>query len=144
MILSAPNQSHRICGFKTDSVSSHQVYGTNESFVERGEAVFFNFDVNNVDTEILGQELKRLEALRSDLLSLSLGNGPNLTTHADAPILDPWTYTPCVVHRLLGYTNNQPDFAHVTTELVCIDRTAGWARTRSRWYRLGECMEEPV
>ena len=107
----------------------------------------FNFDVNNVDTEIIAQELRRLESLRSDLLSLSLGRIPSLATHADAPILDPWTVVPNLVHCLSGFVNNHPDFPgeerlHRTTPIVCLDQAGGWARSATRWYRLGERMHD--
>ena len=109
--------------------------------------MFLEFDHHNVETEVFQRELQRLESLRSDLLSLSMGRIPSLATHADAPILDPWTVVPCLVHRLSGFTNNHPDFPgderlHVTSQIVCLDQTGGWARSATRWYRLGERMHD--
>lgn len=86
-------------------------------------------------------EQERLAALLSDMEMLRAGIPPE-DLAADAPLLDRWL----VVHRpaacLLGQSTSHPLLPGVNREIVTsdlmllsLDRT--WARTLSRWYRLG-------
>ncbi|MFE3836048.1 DUF6634 family protein [Pseudogemmobacter sonorensis] len=68
--------------------------------------------------------------------------GPTATDLADAPVLDLWRP---VISRygavgLWGEVTGHPvlgNDAIVTSRLIALDAEAGWARTASRWYRLG-------
>lgn len=72
--------------------------------------------------------------------------GPSEADLAQAPVLSDWkaAISPCghimlwgevVYHPLLGTASI------TTSQLIAIDREAGWARTASRWYRLGRPLD---
>jgi hypothetical protein len=86
-------------------------------------------------------EQARLAALLSDMELLCAGVRPeDLAT--DAPLLDRWL----VAHRpavcLLGQSTGHPllpgvNREIVTSDLMLMSQDRSWARTLSRWYRLG-------
>lgn len=65
---------------------------------------------------------------------------PDLTT---APLIDSWRFIPVTEDgrgRLVGRISDHPTVPSAwgaTSEVLVLDREAGRARTRSRWYRLG-------
>jgi hypothetical protein len=74
--------------------------------------------------------------------------GPNEQDLLDAPTLNPWR-----IHQnhgsnvlyLYGRVQNHPtikDEFLTTSPLLGFDHAAGWARTRSRWYRIGPDWED--
>lgn len=72
--------------------------------------------------------------------------GPSEADLATAPVLKNWS--PAVSPRghviLWGEVIGHPILAsdHITTsQLIAIDSAARWARTASRWYRLGRSIE---
>lgn len=68
--------------------------------------------------------------------------GPTEQELADAPTLNPWRLELWSDHfRLYGICEDHPeiDDRHVTTSpLLALDADKGWARTRSRWYKVGD------
>lgn len=71
--------------------------------------------------------------------------GPDPLELAKAPIIDLWQ--PMVTQRgsptLIGYASGHPRFGADTVRtswLIAINREAGWARTISRFYRLGQSI----
>jgi hypothetical protein len=87
---------------------------------------------------------RELEQLTHDLRHLETTEAPSKATLRASPLLDQWSYgfipVPCLVgtlydHPMLG---NRP-CVH-TSELVVIDQRKRWARTWSRFYRLGHQM----
>ena len=68
--------------------------------------------------------------------------GPTKSDLKDAPLLDHWSnvsYPGEDVMRLFGVVKNHPtidDRTLTTSPLFAVNLAAGWARTRSRWYRL--------
>ena len=72
--------------------------------------------------------------------------GPSETDIADAPVLSDWqaAISPGGHVMLWGEVTNHPILGNSsihTSQLIAIDPGAGWARTASRWYRLGRSME---
>lgn len=72
--------------------------------------------------------------------------GPSGANLAQAPVLSDWKaaissgghimlWGEVVDHPLLGTTSI------TTSQLIAIDAEAGWARTASRWYRLGRSLD---
>lgn len=66
--------------------------------------------------------------------------GPAAEDLAAAPLLNPWRLEYFQSIRIHGRCEGHPfiDDPFVTTSpLIDFDPDAGWARTRSRWYRIG-------
>ncbi len=67
--------------------------------------------------------------------------GPTEQEIADAPTLNPWRLELWSDHfRLYGICDDHPEIVdrHVTTSpLLALDADKGWARSRSRWYKVG-------
>jgi hypothetical protein len=93
-------------------------------------------------------EAERLEALARDLRKLLSEGAPRLGDHADAPLIDGWDYALrqdlCLTGTVSGHPARigGPDKMTVTSGLWILDRTRGFARTLSRWYRLGDETSE--
>lgn len=74
--------------------------------------------------------------------------GPSEHDLTDAPILNPWQILqenePPIL-RLYGCATGHPtiddDFL-TTSPLLAFDPASGWARTRSRWYKIGPDWED--
>lgn len=80
-------------------------------------------------------------SLAHDLEALERGDRDLAGVLADAPVIDGWRYLPYVTaclgggvsgHPLLG---DRPSIA--TSMLFALNPEGGWARTLSRWYRVG-------
>src|SRR3546814_1227542 len=89
----------------------------------------------------LQREIVRLESLIADLKHIALGVAPNDEDLEAAPSLDGYTLAvrerPC----LAGFAEGHPILGSrtiVTSELWAIAPDLGWARTHSRFYRLGQ------
>jgi hypothetical protein len=85
---------------------------------------------------------RELDRLATDLRGLTSGKAPSAQELRACPLLDQWSFgflpAACLVgvvyqHPMLG---NRPTIH--TSELVLIDPAKRWARTWSRFYRLGE------
>jgi len=87
-------------------------------------------------------EIERLQRLAVDLMSIRDGRGPTEADLADAPFLEGWSRERrpafCLVGRAFGHPRltgaGQPV---MTSDLWVLNEEQGWARTISRWYRLG-------
>ncbi len=83
--------------------------------------------------------------LAGDLALLASGAQPSPDALADAPILDWWTPAQRTTGALMGLVSGHPRIARghtgLTTELFAIDPVFGWARTWSRFYRLGRPVD---
>ncbi|QND71459.1 DUF6634 family protein [Tardiphaga robiniae] len=89
----------------------------------------------------VGSLLSDLERLTIDIRNLDAGNKPSEQELRTYPIIDQWSLgfrpTTCLVgaiyqHPILGNCSTAQ-----TSELVFIDPDKRWARTWSRYYRLG-------
>ncbi|UFS64887.1 ATP-dependent Lon protease [Paracoccus denitrificans] len=72
--------------------------------------------------------------------------GPSEADLAQAPVLSDWkaAISPGGHVMLWGEVVNHPLLGNVsihTSQLIAIDPEAGWARTASRWYRLGRSID---
>ncbi|MBT0778459.1 DUF6634 family protein [Paracoccus sp. pheM1] len=72
--------------------------------------------------------------------------GPTEEDLADAPILSDWkaAISPGGHVMLWGEVTDHPLLGNAsihTSQLIAIDPEAGWARTASRWYRLGQSID---
>jgi hypothetical protein len=84
---------------------------------------------------------RELEKLTCDLRSLSQGSQPSEQDLQACPFLDRWSFGFLPAPCLLGAIPQHPMFGtcpHIhTSELVLIDPQKRWARTWSKFYRLG-------
>ena len=82
-----------------------------------------------------------LADLLRDVHEIRLQGRPKPSSLHKAPRLEDWSYSALLRPRLVGRVTGHPllgDQPHVqTSELIVIDAEAGWARTMSRFYRLG-------
>lgn len=81
-----------------------------------------------------------LASLARDMERLRAAGAPSETDLAKAPVLHAWEPAFLAAPCLVGAVSNHPLLGdkHIhTSDLVAIDTTAGWARTWSRYYRLG-------
>ena len=69
------------------------------------------------------------------------GRPPDLS---GAPIIDMWRPASRFAPALLGVVDGHPVLKSsrpkMTSELFAMDAAGGWARTWSRWYRLGNAL----
>jgi hypothetical protein len=87
-------------------------------------------------------EMERLVALVADMERIHGGVPPEAMTGVDAPILDRWVLgrrtVPCVVGLSTGHPVLPGQGRLITTsDLWLLSKDMSWARTLSRWYRLG-------
>lgn len=89
--------------------------------------------------DIAAQARRLADAL--DRLAANRGR-PSAADLAGAPVLDCWQPTSRLAPALIGLVTGHPrigdDRATITSELFAVDTTARWARTWSRFYKLGD------
>jgi hypothetical protein len=89
-------------------------------------------------------QAERLEQLAADMRRMAAGGWPRTEDLNSAPIIDFWNLGSVSIPTLEGVTKGHPRLPAgptTTTEVWSIDLHQGWARTLSRLYRLGECMD---
>ena len=83
----------------------------------------------------------RLTKLLRDIRDLRAGEMPRSTDVRAAPIIDKWSYAFVPACCIAGSVRGHPVLGNRTSvhtsELILIDPERGWARTWSRYYRLG-------
>ena len=77
------------------------------------------------------------------------GHVPNDTDLTNAPLLSLWAVErqPGGMVRLIGVVSGHPSIADgwcTTSVVLAADEAAGWARTVSRYYRLGPRLGETL
>ncbi len=88
---------------------------------------------------------KRLEVLQSsvrDVERIYSGKAPSADDLSNAPFLDDWTFAASRGVSLVGIVDHHPILGPgprtiFTSSVWVIDPSKRWARTESRWYRLG-------
>lgn len=100
------------------------------------------FSNGNPQAESLTVMAERLSALAADLRAIADGRLPEELVADSAPVLDRWSRTLRPSLCLQGLVSGHPvlvgqDRAIHTSQIWHLDPEAGWARTYSRWYRLG-------
>jgi hypothetical protein len=91
-------------------------------------------------------EMERLAALVADVERIHRGVPPEVLAGEDAPILDRWILAKRMVPCLAGLSTGHPLLPGTgrpigTSDLWLLSKDHGWARTLSRWYRLGRPAE---
>jgi hypothetical protein len=90
----------------------------------------------------ISQEIDRLSRLVSDLQALRDGRRPTTSDLAEAPVLGNWERGTRPAACLFGNVCDHPALPGigrpiVTSDVWVLAPDQGWARTLSRWYRLG-------
>jgi hypothetical protein len=90
----------------------------------------------------------RLRAYRSitrDLERVIRGDAPTETDLSNAPLLDMWRFAfsqdLCLVGQVTDHPLIEPGPA-TTSALFFLDPEGKWARTYTRWYKLGRRLED--
>jgi hypothetical protein len=91
---------------------------------------------------------RELEKLTSDLRSLRAGKALSEQQLEACPLLDQWSLGLLPVPCLTGAVYQHPTLGNrrsiYTSELVLVDPNGQWARTWSRFYRLGDRQRDEV
>jgi hypothetical protein len=87
-------------------------------------------------------EMERTAALVADMESIRRGVPPQVMAGDDAPVLDRWVLAKRGAPCLAGLSTGHPKLVGEnrlisTSELWLLSKDRSWARTLSRWYRLG-------
>lgn len=85
--------------------------------------------------------VRKLDLLSRDLADIRSGSGPTSESMAEMPLLDQWDIRFIECPILVGQVSGHPkviDGPIMTTDLWLIHSHLKWARTYSRFYRLGE------
>ncbi|WP_270933296.1 DUF6634 family protein [Falsiroseomonas oryzae] len=96
---------------------------------------------NGIIEGAVAGEIQRLAGLLHDLRRIAGGLPPDPGHLRSAPQLDGWSITSRPSACLTGVVSGHPTASGpriITSDLWVIAPTAGWARTMSRLYRLGD------
>ncbi|WP_161992870.1 DUF6634 family protein [Aureimonas leprariae] len=89
----------------------------------------------------LREELERLRRLVADVEALADGRHPSAAILDDAPIVEDWALAlrsaPCLTGQFQGHPSIRNGQPGVTSDLWVLAPSHGYARTLSRFYRLG-------
>jgi hypothetical protein len=111
-------------------------------FLDHVLVVIANLGINQSCVGMAG----RLHALADDLEMIATGRTPDAVVLARAPVLSAWSYLADANGvRLMGVVQGHPNVGPgpiLTSPLYAIDPQLQWARTLSRFYRLGECRQK--
>ncbi|MDF2811745.1 MAG: hypothetical protein K0S56_2776 [Microvirga sp.] len=104
--------------------------------------MFIITDDRRLDSARAAREIDRLLRLAADLRAIREGSSPSQTDLIEAPILDNWAPMirpiPCLVGDVSGHPLLPGSARKIaTSDLWVLADHQGWARTLSRWYRLG-------
>lgn len=100
-----------------------------------------------VTRRLIEQEARRYARLGEDLRRLAANTAPTPGELEEAPALTAWRISYYDAPILLGRVHGHPILTGArisTSELVVIDSMRGFARTRSRWYVLGDSAADAV
>ena len=91
---------------------------------------------------VLEADRERLASLHADLAAVADGRLRPADLNTDAPLLDGWAIAQVAVPCLVGLSQGHPrlpgDRRPIgTSQLWLMSDDMCWARTHSRWYRLG-------
>lgn len=95
-----------------------------------------------VDLGNLENEVERYRHLASDLKKLAKGIVPNISEMSEMPFLEERRLAARTAICFVGLATGHPLLPGsrrevVTSEIIAFAPQLGWARTKSRWYRLG-------
>lgn len=100
------------------------------------------FSTRDAQDEFFDYELLRLSALVADMEAIRDGVPPESLNDGTAPVLDRWIIAQRAIPCLAGLSSGHPmlvgdNRAIATSDLWLLSDDRTWARTLSRWYRLG-------
>lgn len=106
-----------------------------------------DYEITFLHPKKLDDGLPRLlKALADDIESISTGDEPSPELLATAPLLEDWRYSMTLIGvRLVGRVAGHPKLIGgmiMTSPLWVVDPKLRWARTTSRYYRLGVRSED--
>jgi hypothetical protein len=86
--------------------------------------------------------MARVAALLADMERIHRGQSPGDLAGSEPPILDRWILASTMVPCLAGLSTGHPRLVGEnrligTSDLWLLSEDRSWARTLSRWYRLG-------
>lgn len=90
-------------------------------------------------------DVRKLRALADDLERLAAGQAPTEADLADAPQIDAYEFIARSVPAIYGLNDGHPRLSSptlTTTQLWVLNEKQGWARTYSRYYRLGQHLKD--
>lgn len=100
------------------------------------------FEYAHWDSARLDREIARLSELLEDLKTLQRDQAPSPAVLKKSPTLEGWKLStrpvPCLAGVYLDHPTIPSGYIGVTSELIAIDVGRGFARTRSRFYALGQ------
>ena len=90
--------------------------------------------------------IRKLQALLEDLVAIREGDLPNQDRLGDAPLIDNWHLATRQIMCLRGEISRHPRLGYAphgtTSDLWLLAPQRGFARTMSRYYRLGNCKKD--
>ncbi len=89
--------------------------------------------------------MRRMRAMCDDLDAVLAGLPPSEKLLADAPVLQEWRKVSYSALCLAGFVSGHPTIRSgplVSSQLYMVDPEQKWARTMSRFYRLGTPADE--
>lgn len=100
------------------------------------------FGSGKESTASFGRSAGLLARLAADMEAVARGELPQGLAPEDAPFLEAWAVAREMAPCLTGLANGHPILSGVarpvaTSQLWLISSDMQWARTLSRWYRLG-------
>jgi hypothetical protein len=96
--------------------------------------------------ELLAAETARVRVLLADMERILAGAPPETTVSEEPPLLDHWILGNMLTPSLVGLATGHPALPGVnraiaTSPVLLMSDDMTWARTLSRWYRLGRPAE---
>lgn len=122
-----------------DVVSIEMLHQKTSQILSKEMVMFFTVTQEAISSSP-DKEQRLLKQLAEDLERVSGGFRPDMPELWDAPLLDCYVITQRKVPALAGYVRKHPVLgdAYVrTSDLWMLSPTLGWARSFSRFYRLG-------
>lgn len=89
--------------------------------------------------------MRRMRAMCDDVDAVLAGLTPSETLLADAPVIQGWSTVPYEAICLSGWVSGHPTIRTgplVSSQVYMLDLDRRWARTLSRFYRLGTPADE--
>ncbi|MHA6641803.1 DUF6634 family protein [Mesorhizobium sp. A623] len=111
----------------------------------------FENQIPNFVLAAIRAEIDRFKSLAADIEVVSTSALPLdqmlARAHPDAPILEDWKFAFRPAPCLAGLSTGHPILVGegqeiVTSEIHIISEELGWARSYSRWYRLGRRLDD--
>jgi hypothetical protein len=105
------------------------------------------FGRETLTDEMFTFQIARLLALADDMERVRRGVPPEEMADEGAPLLDRWILAQRIVPGLAGLSTGHPRLVGEnrligTSDLWMLSEDRAWARTLSRWYRLGRPAEQ--